>query len=139
MFDIMPFGHVQRNLWNVFDNMEKMVTEMPEMIKGFRADVVDAGDKYVMEAELPGFAKEDIKLSIEGDYLTIHAEHSEEVNKEEKNYVRRERKYGSFARSFNVADIKTEEIKAEYKDGVLKLDLPKVGEVKPTVQNIEIL
>ena len=98
-------------------------------IPGMKADVQEFDDKYQMDIELPGFTREEIHADLENGYLTIQAEHSE--NKEEKNekdgtYIRRERYSGKYQRSFCVGDEMTQEdIKANFRDGVLKLEIPK--------------
>ena len=93
----------------------------------FRTDVRDQGDKYLVECDLPGFAKEDIHLDIEGDTLTIKAErHSEYEDKEkQEGYLRCERTYGEDSRSFDVSEIERDGIKAKLDNGVLTLTLPK--------------
>jgi HSP20 family protein len=139
MFDLMPFGKNQRSLWDPFEDFERefFSNRMPA-VNAFKTDVLDKGDHYVLEAELPGFNKEDIHIELNGDYLTIHAEHNEEEKKEDKKFVTRERRYGSFSRSFNVSNVKVDQIEAEYKNGVLELKLPKQTEEKPQVRSIEI-
>ena len=98
-------------------------------IPGMKADVQEFNDKYQMDIELPGFTREEIHADLENGYLTIQAEHSE--NKEEKNekdgtYIRRERYSGKYQRSFYVGDEMTQEdIKANFRDGVLKSEIPK--------------
>lgn len=139
MFDLMPFGHRENNLFNYFDNMEKnFFGDMAQSFSTFRTDVIDEGDKYVLKAELPGFQKEDIKIDIEGNYLTISAQHSDETEEKKDNYVRRERRYGSFARSFDISDIKSNDITADYTSGILSLNLPKVEGTVPESRRIEI-
>ena len=106
----------------------------------FKTDIKDNGKEYVLEAELPGFKKEDIHVDIEDGYMTISAERSNETEKKDDkgNFVRRERSYGSFSRSFDVSSVKTEDITGEYKDGVLTLTMPKKEENVPTSRRIEI-
>ena len=111
---------------SLFDRMEKNFMqnfgfEMPD----FKADIEDKGYKFLLEAELPGSDEKDIKISVDDNRLTITAEHSESKEESKDNYIRKERRYGSFARSFDVSNIKTEDIKADYKNGMLVLDLPK--------------
>lgn len=126
MFEMMPFGRQERNLFNYLDNMEKnFFGGLNDSVSQFRTDVLDKGDKYVLEAELPGFQKEDIHIDLSGDTLTIHAEHSEEKEEKKHQYVRRERKFGSYSRSFDVSGIQADKIGASYKDGILSLELPK--------------
>lgn len=91
-------------------------------------DVQDLGDKYQLDIELPGFSKEEIKAQLKDGYLTIDASHNEEKEDKNKdgNYIRRERYMGKCSRSFYVGDKVTEEdIKANFSNGVLKLEFPK--------------
>ena len=98
------------------------------------------GDKFVLEAELPGFDKGDIKLDVKDGILTITAEHSE--NQEQKDakgaYIRRERRYGSFSRSFDITGIDEGSITAAYNNGILELNLPKAVPVVPESRRIAI-
>ena len=106
----------------------------------FKTDVLDEGDHYELEADLPGFRKEDIKLELQGDNLVISAErhsNAEEKNKDGK-VVRMERSYGSYQRSFNVSQIDTEHIRAAYDNGVLKLTLPKLQTQLPESRVLQI-
>ncbi|MEG0322058.1 MAG: Hsp20/alpha crystallin family protein, partial [Oscillospiraceae bacterium] len=108
MFGMLPFERHDDNFFDLFDNFErKFFGNTTAALPDFRTDIRDTDDKYVLEAELPGFQKEDITLDIKEGVLTIHAEHSE--NKDEKddkgNYLRRERRYGSFSRSFDITGI----------------------------------
>ena len=136
MFDLMPFERRNRDLVKYLDNFDKEF--FGNMLEEFKTDIEDKGDRFVLEAELPGFAKEDIKIDIEDNRLTIHAEHNNENETKEKNYIRRERSYGSFERSFDISNINAEGITAEYKNGVLELVMPKLAEVKPEVKRIDI-
>ena len=108
--------------------------------QSFRVDVKDAGDAYELTAELPGVKKENIALSYENSYLTIEAK--KESQKDEKddggNYIRRERSTGSVSRSFYIDGIDEAKIGAEFKDGVLKVHLPKLQEQVPTSHQIPI-
>lgn len=140
MFEMMPFGRQEHNLFNYLDHMEKsFFGGLNDTVSQFRTDVLDKGDKYVLEAELPGFKKEDIHIDLNGDTLTIRAEHTEEKEEKEKEYVRRERKYGSYSRSFDVSGIQADKIGASYKDGILELELPKAQPAPaPVSHQIEI-
>lgn len=92
-----------------------------------KTDVRDDGNAFVLEAELPGFKKEDISLDIDGEILTLTAKHSDEKEEKDKNgrYLRRERTYGSYTRSFDISEIKIDEADAAYENGILTLTLPK--------------
>ena len=105
----------------------------------FRTDVTDEGDYFLLEADLPGFEKQDIHLDLEGDTLTIRAErHSKVEEKEKDKVVRMERSYGSYSRSYDISGIDADAISAKYENGVLQLKLPKKAELPPASRKIEI-
>ena len=141
MFELIPFTrHVNvYDPFRAFDELERSFFNDRQTL-GFRTDVTDTGDAYKLEAELPGFKKEDINLDVENDCLTISAERHSEHEEEDKksSYVCCERSYGQYQRSFDVSGIDKDNIKAKYADGVLSLTLPKVPEVQPAVKRLEI-
>jgi HSP20 family protein len=95
-------------------------------------DVSEDKDNVVIKAEMPGMTKDDVKISVQDNVLTLKGEKKQEKEEKEKNYHRIERSYGSFCRSFQLpTTVKTDKIKANYKDGVLSVTLPKTEEVKP--------
>ena len=106
----------------------------------FRTDISDQGDSYLLEADLPGFEKKDIQLSLSDNTLTVEAErHSESEDEDKKSkYLRIERSYGHYSRQFDVSAIDTEKITAKYENGVLKLTLPKKQETLPESRKLEI-
>ena len=121
------------------DDFEKNFWNSNELAE-FKTDIKDNGNEYVMEADLPGFKKENIKIDIDNDTLTITAERkNENSEKDDKgNYIRMERSYGSFSRSFDVSGINTEEISASYNDGVLTLNMPKKTAKQEGARHLEI-
>lgn len=106
----------------------------------FKTDVTDKGDFYLVETDLPGFAREDIKLSLVGDILTVKAERNNESEEKDNDgrVIRRERSLGAYSRSFDVGAVDTDSIKAKYENGVLTLTLPKKQEAKPEERLLEI-
>ncbi len=107
--------------------------------ESFRVDVQDKGDAYVIEADLPGVARENIHVDLNEDVLTISAEKAENAEEKENGYIMRERRTGKASRSFNVEGIRKEDISAAYENGVLTLTLPKQVEApKETHRRIEI-
>ena len=140
MFDLIPFEHKNKDFFSYFDDMERAFFGGNVDIAPCKTDIVDEGSRYVLKADLPGFQKEDIHLDIEGDRLTISAEHSEEQKSEDdkNHYIRRERRYGSMSRSFDISSIDAEHITAKFEDGVLELNLPKKQATGPTNHRIEI-
>lgn len=105
---------------------------------GFSTDITDEGDHYLLEAELPGFEKGDINIDIEGDQLVIRANREEEKEENKKNYIHRERTYGTYTRRFDIAGIDTDKIEAKYEKGVLALTLPKEEKKAPEGKKITI-
>ena len=141
MFELIPFDRRMHRVSNYdpFREMDEFFNSTTRAVNtAFNTDVIDNGDSYELDAELPGFKKEDIHLSIENDCLTISAERK--LNKDEKlpNFVKRERFYGSCSRSFDLTGIDVDKISAAYVDGVLKLTLPKESEEVPVSRSIQI-
>ena len=105
-----------------------------------RVDIAESGDHYEITAELPGVDKNDIHVHVKDGILTLEAETSRE-NKEEKEgrVIRQERRYGKFMRSFNLGtDVQESDIRAQFKDGVLTLEAPKLVEKEPERRRIEV-
>lgn len=141
MFELMPFGYRRVSAYNPFRDFEEMSRSFWDNnnVSAFRTDITEKDGKYVLEADLPGFKKEDISVDIDKDCLTITAEHkSEEKEENADSYIRRERYYGSYTRSFNVKGIDTEAITAAYNDGVLTLTMPKKEPEVPEARRLEI-
>ena len=143
MFELTPF--VRRNHaavydpFRMFDEMEKRFFKEGG-IGEFKTDIRDTGEAYELEADLPGVKKEDIKVELDGNYLTVSAERNTESGEKDKkgNYVRRERSYGSYSRSFDVSGINIDGIEASYTDGVLTLTMPKKAAEVPASRRLEI-
>ena len=97
-----------------------------------KTDIKEKKDKYIIDIDLPGYEKENIKIEIEDGYLTVHATaNSSNEEKEEGKFVRKERYIGSCSRSFYVGeDVKQEDIKACFRNGTLKIEVPKKEEKK---------
>ena len=140
MFGMIPFGRSDDNLFDTFDNFARDFFRRSNAdLPAFRTDIKDTGDSYMLEAELPGFNKEDINLDLKDGILTISASHSEQSESKDSSYIRRERRYGSFQRSFDVTGIDEAGITAAYQNGVLALTLPKAKPVEPESHRIEIM
>ena len=93
-----------------------------------KTDIREDDKSYLLEVDLPGYSKDDIKIDITDGYLTINAKVEKEDKEDNKNYVRRERFTGEVSRSFYVGeDIKEDEVKASFKNGILTLEVPKVS------------
>ena len=139
MFELIPFTrHVNvYDPFRAFDEMQRSFFNDNSSLS-FRTDVIDTGDAYKLDAELPGFKKEDISIDVEDDCLTISVQRKVEDEDKRPNYIKRERVYGSFSRSFDVSGIEVDQIQAAYQDGILTLTMPKKVEVKPASRKLEI-
>lgn len=151
MFGLTPYrrGISRRRDFNTMDQMfNSMVEEffngvdfpsfVPMDNESIRVDIKENDEKYILEAEIPGVDKKDIKLELKDDLLTISVERDEEIKEEKENYIRREIKRGRFQRSFYVDNIKEDEIKAKFKDGILYITLPKDESEKSKGNQIKI-
>ena len=145
MFGLMPFENSNdsfRDMFRTLDRMERgFFGNNDSNVCQFRTDIQDEGDHYLLEAELPGFNKEDINVEAKNGVLTISAKREEKNDeKDEKSgqYIRRERRYGSFQRSFSLNGVDPKNIQGQYQDGVLKLTLPKEQPAVPETHRIEI-
>ncbi|MCI1981838.1 MAG: Hsp20/alpha crystallin family protein [Oscillospiraceae bacterium] len=143
MFDLIPFEHRNSGLFNAFDAFDRMMDD--SFFGGFeggftpcRTDIIDKGDRYLLQADLPGFKKEEINIGIEGNQLTISAEHKDEQKEDKKNYIRRERRYDALSRSFDIEGIDPNKISASYDNGVLELSIPKPVEEQTSSRKVEI-
>lgn len=102
-------------------------------------DVIREKDKLVIEAEMPGVKKDDIKISIKDNVLTIEGEKKFADEKKEKDYYRSERSYGAFKRSFSLPeDVDVENVIAKYEDGILSLSMNKIEPKQPEVKEIKV-
>ncbi len=135
MFELMPFA---KSVMNPFYEMDRMTRSFFGDVPAFRTDVQDNGSSYTLEAELPGFRKEDIAIDIDGDRLTIQAQRSDTQEEKTDNYLRRERYCGAYSRSFDISQVESSQITASYDNGILKLELPKKEAAVPAARRLEI-
>lgn len=116
---------------DIFDNFDSTSNN------NMKCDIYEKDGDYHIEIDIPGFDKKDIKVECDNGYLTVTAKKDEEVEDKTKNYIRRERSYGKYQRSFYIGDMDSNEIRAKFKHGMLKIIVPKV-ETKETKKHIEI-
>lgn len=140
MYGLTPFEKKGYDLFNAFHDFEKDFFGGDAPFNSCKTDIKDEGGRFVLEAELPGFDKNDIKLDIDDGYLTLTAEHSSEKEDKDQDgkYIRRERSYGSYRRSFDISGVDADKIDAEYKNGILTVALPKKEISKPEAKRLEI-
>jgi HSP20 family protein len=102
-------------------------------------DISETEGEYLIKAELPEVRKEDVKVTVENGVLTLQGERRQEKEEKGKRFHRVERSYGSFVRSFTLPEsVDDSSVKAEYKDGVLNLHLPKSEKVKPRAIDVKV-
>ncbi|MGM0472371.1 MAG: Hsp20/alpha crystallin family protein [Bacillota bacterium] len=142
MFDLMPsernnksdslsndvFG-LSSGLFNDFMNLSNT---------GFRTDIKEKDEEYLIEAELPGLDKDDITLEVNDNTLTITAQNEENIEKEDGDYLRKERKVGRYQRNFRLQNVDEDNIEAEYDSGLLKITLPKEEPGRDNRRTIDI-
>lgn len=153
MFSMVPFSSNrsvssrENNLYNPFSDDffraffgDDFANGMLSAERPLKVDVRDEGDHYLLEADMPGVDRENVHVDVNDGVLTISAEVNETHQSEENGrYIYRERRYGRTSRSFNLDGIREEDVSAEFKDGVLKLTLPKQSpQPRPTARTIEI-
>lgn len=134
------FDTITRKLTDAFDEVQRggFTFEMGDFSP--RVDVTDDASAITFHAELPGIAKDAVKITVtDGNVLTIRGEKKREEKNEGKNFMRVERSYGSFARSFTLPDnLDTTAVQAAFTDGVLTVTIPKVEPAKPKETEITI-
>ena len=120
---------------SIFDNFMDERDNLDTM----KCDIYEKDDAYHIEADIPGFKKDEISVECEDGYVTISAEKNTENEEKDENkkYIKRERFYGKTVRKFYVGDVDSDKINAEFKDGILELVVPK-EEKLPNKKSIEI-
>ncbi|MCQ2508022.1 MAG: Hsp20/alpha crystallin family protein [Dorea sp.] len=123
---------------NFFNDMSRF-TDLDSYSTGLmKTDVKEHDEAYELDIELPGYSKDDVKAELKDGYLTISAETNKSNDEKDTNgrYIRRERHYGSCSRSFYVGkDLKTEDIKAKFENGILVIAVPKLEAVPEVPAN----
>lgn len=127
MFNSLILFHKNNNLEAFLDNFfdESFFPRSLADINNMKVDIKDTKNAYLVEAEIPGVNKEQIKVDYQNNYLTINVLKQNEVNEEKENYIKKERSSRKVARTFYIENINKEDIKASYENGILKISLPK--------------
>lgn len=130
---------IPRRNFDLFDDMFN-----DSFFKGdnkiMKTDIKDNKDNYIIDIEMPGYEKENIKIDVEDGYLNVTASINKDNDESNDNYVRKERYVGECSRSFYIGDnIEAEDIKANFKNGILSLNVPKINkEEVPTKKYVQI-
>lgn len=134
---LVPFSRRNRDLAyrpHDFFNIDKLFESffgdafMPAWFEGegqIKVDIKENEKEYIVEADLPGVRKEEINVELHNGMLTISVTRNEEINVEKENYIRKERRSGSYCRSFYVENVIEDQITAKFENGVLTMVLPK--------------
>jgi HSP20 family protein len=144
MTTLTPFRRkvrdIRSDMWDTFSDFfnDSFFAPILSDTYHFRTDIKDSGEHYVIEAELPGFEKDDIIVEYNNHYLTISAKRESDMKVQKENYIRQERYYGNFVRRFYVEDIDENAIEATFKNGILTLNCPKLMLTKLDKKRIEI-
>jgi HSP20 family protein len=125
-----PFGVLRSLLrWDPFRDLDYSLEAQGAFTPSF--DIQETPEAYVFEADLPGIAQEDLDLNLAGNRLTVTGRRESATRKEGRSYFMNERSFGTFSRSFNLPDgVDGSRVKADLKQGVLTLTLPKAPEVQ---------
>jgi HSP20 family protein len=137
--NLLNCNHELENLFDDFFSPARTRGEGDQTLPAWVPDVdlMESKEGYTLRAELPGVAKEDVKVTLAEEVLTVSGEKKFEKEVKNENFHRSERAYGKFSRSFRLPNpIDAEKIQAEYRDGVLTLTVPKAENAKP--REIEI-
>jgi HSP20 family protein len=133
------FREMQRDVDSVFDSFLSGKRERGMQFMVPKVDVYGSEKEYVFEFELPGFNKEDVKVNVENNVLTVSGQIKQEKSEDEKNYHVSERNYGAFKRQFTLPeDIDLEQISAKFENGILELKVQKKEEEKKQSLDIQI-
>jgi HSP20 family protein len=132
--------NMQKEIDRMFDRFQGGTTEGDAQSTFLPAvDIVERENDFLVKVELPGVHKEDVKITVQDDLLTIRGEKKSEEEKKGENYHRVERSYGNFQRSFTLpSSIKNEKIEASFINGVLHVTLPKLEEAKPKEIEVKV-
>ncbi|MDU5106009.1 heat shock protein Hsp18 [Clostridium sp.] len=146
MFDIVPWrknnsiikkGDEFENMVNSFFN-DDFFNSFSLMKNNFSVDLKEDDNNYIIEADLPGVDKKDIDISYKNGYLNISAKRENNLEEKKDNYVRQERSYGEFKRSFYIDNVEEDKIDANFDNGVLKVNLPKLNKEIHETKKIEV-
>ena len=136
MFSMVPFGRRSRRLPDIYGRNFDRLFDMFD--SGMSTDIVDQGDCFELTSELPSLDKDDIKITIDDNYLSIDVDRKDEREEKKENYVLQERRSYNYSRRFDIQGIDKDKIKAKYKNGILKLELPKLEDVKEEKDYLDI-
>jgi HSP20 family protein len=132
-------GELRDRLDRMFGDLFEDLTDGKRRTWRLSVDVVEEDERYVVRADLPGIKPDDVKIEVSDDTLTISGEHTETEKEEKRNYVRRERRYGSFTRSMALpSGVTADDIEATFADGMLEVSIPKPKAEEKKPKTVEV-
>ncbi|MCF8019255.1 MAG: Hsp20/alpha crystallin family protein [Vallitaleaceae bacterium] len=144
MFRLTPYarGQVSRrsndfsDIFSMFDDVfnDSLFQSRALNNGSFKIDIKDNDQEYILEADLPGVKKEDLRIDYKDDQLLIQVECKDEMDEEKSNYIHRERRVCSMQRMFGLKDIQGDQISAKLENGVLTIVAPKREEVDNSIR-----
>lgn len=143
---VVPYGRRNEPFMSLFfdptfdglmTGMDKLGGKFEGIVSGIKSDIKETETSYIVEAELPGYSKEDIKVELSDGILTISAETNKESEETKDNFVRKERYMGKVSRCYSFDDVDEDSVKAKYNNGILSIELVKVDKSAPK-KNINI-
>ena len=133
------FESLHNTIQKYFDDFSSLKSPFQNEEFSTRIDISEKDDQVLVTAEIPGVAKEDLKLTLQDNILTIEGEKKNEIVVDEKKYYREERRFGSFKRTFTIPfEVETEKVNADFNNGVLTIKLDKVQLQVPKEKVIKI-
>lgn len=145
MFDLIPFDRRRRRRGDLVERFfgkdlltDFLANDFFGMDSIIRADIKENEQEYIVEAEIPGINRDNIEVELRDNNLIITANYNEEINEEKENFIKKERKMGKASRNFYIENVNPEQVTAEYKNGILKITLPKLKRTSPKGRIIDI-
>jgi len=134
---------IQRDINRLFDNFFRAGSPVEETMASSTfapaVDIAEQENEYIVKVELPGVAKDEVRISVESNVLTVKGEKKQEKEEKNKNFHRVERSYGSFQRSFTLpSTVKNDKIDAVFDGGILTITMPKSEAAKPKQIEVKV-
>ncbi len=145
-----PFKEMEKEMQDLTDRFSRMLSRWPSFRSGTRealtvadwapsVDIVETDEEYLVKAEIPEVDKKDVKVTVQDGMLTIQGERKHEKEEKGRRYHRVERAYGSFLRTFELPDgVDQQKVKAEFKDGILQVHLPKTEKAQSKAIEVKV-
>ena len=134
MFNLIPYRRRSPGSWF----RDFLTEDIFGGLSTIKADIFTEGGQLVIEAELPGFNKEEIKVKVNDRQLTISAQRKNMSEEKAEDYIRRERNVSQVCRTFIIEDLDADKIQASFENGLLRLTVPKPQELEPKIREIDI-